>query len=707
MTYNSPELEAYMVLGQELFRRIYADDSAEEIHSWLALQMQKLGGGDPEARMLWAESFDLYEQIMQKRTEQAALPASERRILTWPWPSWSNLLDPLDPGILAVLSAADGGGKCLGRGTRVVMFDGTLRAVEDLSIGDLLMGPDSKPRTIKQLGSGHDQMYWVIQNSGVDYRANGAHILALIETDRAGNRTYIEKTIDEINAMPPWYTRRCIHGYKTAVDFPTQDVPLAPYLLGYWLGDGSSHGGTIFTVDREVIAYLQQYAESIGTECHIQDDKPGKACQKVVISNGRGGGSRRRGREPGWILGQMGLLSDWGPNKEMGSRKRIPHEYIANSERVRLELLAGLIDSDGHLHHGGYTITQKNNALAHQIKYLADSLGFRTHIASKKATIKRIGFTSTVWRVSIYGDVERIPVLVERKKAGPRRINKDWRVTGIRIEPDNVDAYFGFVIDGDGLFLLEDMTVTHNTLYAENLAEHWARCGMNVVFIHFELNRALMLDRRMSRQSGILRRDLKAGTLTAQQNAECERANERLRSWPGSITYVHTPGWTMERAMGEVNALTAEGICDVFIVDYLEKAAPSNRQLKTYGNNVFAREADYVEVVKRTAEVIARPALLLAQLNKLGKQQAFDTLDRTAIRGAGEKTEKANIVILLHRENSESQIVRGRIDKNTMGRCGTFTQFMEGARFLVTDIQPDEPPSGNKSQEALQWESKY
>jgi len=104
--------------------------------------------------------------------------------------------------------------------------------------------------------------------------------------------------------------------------------------------------------------------------------------------------------------------------------------------------------------------------------------------------------------------------------------------------------------------------------------------------------------------------------------------------------------------------------------------------------------------------VIARPALLLAQLNKQGKQQTFDTLDRTAIRGAGEKTEKANIVILLHRENSESQIVRGRIDKNTMGRCGTFTQFMEGARFFVTDIQPDDM-QGNVPQRTKRWQEKF
>jgi len=225
------------------------------------------------------------------------------------------------------------------------------------------------------------------------------------------------------------------------------------------------------------------------------------------------------------------------------------------------------------------------------------------------------------------------------------------------------------------------------TLYAENLAEHWASCGMNVVFVHFELNRALMLDRRMARHSGILRRDLKAGTLTEKQERDRERANEKLRHWDGSITYVHTPGWTMERVMGEIGSLVAEDLCDVFIVDYLEKAAPSNRQLKSFGHNVFAREANTVEVVKRTAELLERPAFLLAQLNKMGKQQSFDTLDRTAIRGAGEKTEKANIVVLLHRESTESQIVKVRIDKNTMGPCGTFEQYMEGARFLVTDIE--------------------
>jgi len=474
-------------------------------------------------------------------------------------------------------------------------------------------------------------MFWIRQKSGIDYRVNGDHILALLERNRQGNKTEVEKTVYETLELPQWFRNRQLQGYKVPIDFPEQDVPLAPYFLGLWLGDGSSYTGSIYTVEPEIVEYLKSYAASLEIPLQKRSDNADNDVLECAITIGRGGGHKRRGNEPGWILGQMGLLRNWRDVQNglcPESNKRIPEEYLANSRRMRLELLAGLIDSDGYLHHTGYSITQKDEALARQIKYLADTLGFQTHIASKKASIKATEYEGIVWRVHIYGNTDDIPVKVERKKAPPRRINKDWRVTGIEIEPDGIDEYFGFVIDGDGLFLLEDMTVTHNTLYAENLAEHWARSGMNVVFVHFELNRALMLDRRMARHTGILRRDLKAGALTEKQEQDRQRANERLKRWDGSITYVHTPGWTMERVMGEVGSLVAEDVCDVFIIDYLEKAAPSNRQLKSFGHNVFAREANTVD----------------------------------------------------------SQIVKVRIDKNTMGPCGTFEQYMEGARFLVTDI---------------------
>ena len=224
------------------------------------------------------------------------------------------------------------------------------------------------------------------------------------------------------------------------------------------------------------------------------------------------------------------------------------------------------------------------------------------------------------------------------------------------------------------------------TIYCECLAEHWARQGKAVAFLHFELNRGIMMDRRMARHTGISRRTLKAGTLTAQEKTEIARADDLMRSWQGQITYVHTPGWTVERALAEVRSMMHESLCDVFLVDYLEKAAASGKQAKQYGPQLYEREADDVEQIKNFSEAAEIPVVILSQLNKLGKGQRFEDLDRTAIRGSGAKTEKANVVALLHRDSPESEQVRVKLDKNTIGAPGTLRQIMDAPRFRVFDV---------------------
>ena len=72
-----------------------------------------------------------------------------------------------------------GSGKCLAIGTRIIMADGSLRAVEDVKPGDCVMGPDSKPRNVLGVTRGFDDMYKIHQTSGIDYTVNSAHILSL------------------------------------------------------------------------------------------------------------------------------------------------------------------------------------------------------------------------------------------------------------------------------------------------------------------------------------------------------------------------------------------------------------------------------------------------------------------------------------------------------------------------------------------------
>jgi len=231
------------------------------------------------------------------------------------------------------------------------------------------------------------------------------------------------------------------------------------------------------------------------------------------------------------------------------------------------------------------------------------------------------------------------------------------------------------------------------TIYAECIAEHWARKKNRVVFVHYELNRALMMDRRTARHTGIPRRVLKSGVMTPEQKQKVLQVRPRLLSWDGYITYLHTPGWTMEKTVQELRRLKSEGNCDVVALDYLEKTSASRRQLQMFGSNANQREADNVEQLKNFAESTETPVLMLAQMSKAGKAAKFDELDRTDMRGAGEKSEKANVVVLLHREKTTdgtgeySPNVSVRVDKNTVGATGNFTQYMHPELFSVHDVE--------------------
>ncbi len=228
------------------------------------------------------------------------------------------------------------------------------------------------------------------------------------------------------------------------------------------------------------------------------------------------------------------------------------------------------------------------------------------------------------------------------------------------------------------------------TIVVECLAEHWAARGHRVAFVHYELNRELMMDRRTARHTSIVVRMLESGMLTPEQEAIIQAVRPRLEAWEGEINYVHTPGWTMEQTVAELRRLREEGLCDVVVIDYLEKAFASARQLKMYGANYWLREADNVEMLKSFAESAKLPVIMVTQLNKAGKTIEAAKMDRSDIGGSGEKSTKANLVVLLKRETnadgSRSNVVRVRIDKNTMGADGAFVQYMQPEFFRLADI---------------------
>ena len=228
------------------------------------------------------------------------------------------------------------------------------------------------------------------------------------------------------------------------------------------------------------------------------------------------------------------------------------------------------------------------------------------------------------------------------------------------------------------------------TIYAESIAEHWARHKNKIVFVHYELNRKLVMMRRTARHASVPVRDMKEGKLTASQRSTIAEIRPRLMAWDGYISYLHTPGWTMEKTVSELRRLVSEQQCDAVVLDYLEKASASKRQLQMFGTNVYQREADNVEQLKNFSELTDVPVLMVAQMSKAGKSGKFAEVDRSGMRGAGEKSDKANLVVLLRRERNDegySNEVNVLVDKNTMGQLGSFKQMMQPEYFRVGDIQ--------------------
>ena len=360
--------------------------------------------------------------------------------LSWHHLEWGDLVQRHNK---LCIEAARDHGKCEAVGTKVRMYNGMIKNVEDLKVGDLLMGVDSKPRRVVALYRGFDDnMFRIDQSKGDSYTVNSKHILTVIKIGKRGkNLEEHEKHIVDVDvptllSYSNNFLLERIRGFKVAWEAPERKVLIEPYFLGYWLGDGNSNNQKITTEDIEVVKYLEEYADRLGMT----------TSRKGLLSNIRRKViSCKTKNKLNLFLKAYNLIYN----------KHIPNVYIHNSRRVRLELLAGLLDSDGDLWCNGYHFGNINKRLVEDV-------------------------------VSISGKIDEIPVKIPRKKIEydweNKTSNKDWGtidditpsvVSSIKLTNVGRGEYVSITTDGDHRFLLADGTVTHNSFYFSNAYAAW------------------------------------------------------------------------------------------------------------------------------------------------------------------------------------------------------------------------------------------
>ncbi len=403
------------------------------------------------------------------------------------------------------------GGGCHAIDTPIRMYDGSVKMVQDVCVGDKLMGDDDTPRTVQELFRGTDEMYRIVPKKGGAFEVNKDHVLSI----RFTGLTSIEKRSDGSYATNPKYrtvwceyndsnepTRRSMmvstkeeaqklldimaisnskmikkgdimdikvkdlltwHShwlkkgnvtlYKSSgVSYAEKKVSIDPYLLGYWLGDGHSRGPMITTMDTEVIDSL---SELIPASCTI---KPVEDAGRAKVYRIGGPGKKK----PNPMLDSLRAY-------DLIQNKHIPNVFKQGSTDQRLALLAGIIDSDGHFQKNcqQYELTLKNERLFDDVIELVRSLGFAAykHEVKKSCTNGKNGpVEGTYFRMNIYGsDLARIPCKVLRKQAPLFASAKAHLTDSFSIEPIGQGNYYGFELDGNHRYLDGDFYVHHNS----------------------------------------------------------------------------------------------------------------------------------------------------------------------------------------------------------------------------------------------------
>lgn len=339
-------------------------------------------------------------------------------------------------------------GKCVAKGTRFIMFDGSIKNVEDIKVGDILMGPDSKPRTVLATTHGIDNMYKVIPENGIEHIVNSKHPIRTIYRKAYGNIVREElitapNHIKTLSLHPRW--RECYALEKVnGIEFEHKDVLIDPYIFGLWIGDGDKDSARFTNPDIEVIDALKEFANANNLVCNIYNHSTSKLTKRISFT--------KKDCSLNWFrqaLDAMGVKDN----------KFIPKNYICTDRESRLQFLAGIIDTDGNYdaRKHNFEIIQKLESVTAGIVYIARSLGIKTTVKTKVVN------GCTYYRIFLLSKGWIIPTKVKRKQCPEyTALQKNPLECRFDIESIGKDEYYGFEVDGDSLCLLEDFTIFHN-----------------------------------------------------------------------------------------------------------------------------------------------------------------------------------------------------------------------------------------------------
>lgn len=395
---------------------------------------------------------------------------------------------------------------CQHEDTIVWMWNGEKKMAVDVETGDLLIGDDGTPRKVEEITHGHADMYEVHQRFGENYKVIGKHLLTLKNNDNI-----VDISVEDYLQLDARKRERGYHRVAcNIIHWEKQSVPLDPYILGMWLGDGTSDG----FASNDPILIREWVNWSAQNDCnvvhtsqfgyHIRNAGQGNVLavgyNSIKTCNGCKTGvpsltcaskeeleEMIRGEPNNMVLIDIlnwrlslptcELSHCYGKSRSVDifksklqecgvlNNKHIPLSYIANDAETRFQLLAGLIDTDGNVLGKAFRFSQSidRKILCDGVIDVAHSLGFATTVKTHSPGSVTFPHGKTYLcknqiKIRIVGNTSTVPTRL-------KRINKvyNYPSSTIKITPAGCGRFVGWRLSGEThRYLLGDGTVTHN-----------------------------------------------------------------------------------------------------------------------------------------------------------------------------------------------------------------------------------------------------
>jgi replicative DNA helicase len=570
----------------------------------------------------------------------------------------------------------------------------------ELRVGDELASVDGRRSRVAGIfPQGERQVYRVTFSDGRSTECCAEHLWRVHYRAWRAPRVLTTAQVGALLARRR-YRHRLWIDTVTAVPGVDDGLPLDPWLLGALLGDGKLSGSSVMfsTADAEMLERVQAR-----TGADFAMRAAGGDDWRIV----QAAGAHRRGT-PGVVANPiMQALRGLGLWSVRSEAKFIPRVYLDASHDARLDLLRGLMDTDGWIERRGSARFCSTSAqLARDVAELVRSLGGWCSVRRRTTTFRDSSGARKAGRpafvCSIHCPTPGSAVSLSAKRGrvadSPRRRR---RPVILSVEPTRIAATQCIAVTHPSrLYVTDDYVVTHNTAFALNIAQHvGVTLRGTVLVLSLEMSAQQLVQRMLCSEAKVDAQAVRTGFLSSSDWHRLTAAAGRLSE--AKIFIDDSPGVTVLEARAKARRMKAEHGLDMLVVDYLQlmrgRASLDNRQQEI---------SEISRSLKALAKELNVPVVALSQLSRAVEARAQRDFrpQLSDLRESGALEQDADVILFLYRARvykedvppDEENIAEVIIGKQRNGPIGTvkvvflpqYARFENAADFHRQTPQP-------------------